>query len=137
MRPPGEVRAIATYHDACHLLHAQRIREAPLRVLAAIPGVDVHIVENADDETALLSAGVSDLSIRQLREYQNEQAPGDTESVRAEALALKVRAQLGLQDHTAALATLRRLLEQHPGSPFAHRTAPLQRVLEQRASTDQ
>ena len=36
-------------------------------------------------EKALFDAGVSDLSIRELREYRDE-SPGDTESLRAEAL---------------------------------------------------
>src|SRR5262249_53849537 len=37
--PPGEIRLTATYHDACHLGHAQKIREAPRRLLAKIPGL--------------------------------------------------------------------------------------------------
>ena len=37
------------YDHPCHLLHAQGIRNAPLQVLAAVPGVDVHIVEGADE----------------------------------------------------------------------------------------
>ncbi len=37
--PPGRVEMTATYHDACHLLHAQRIREAPRRLLAQVPGL--------------------------------------------------------------------------------------------------
>ena len=39
--PKGEVRATATYHDACHLGHAQKIREAPRRLLAQIPGLEL------------------------------------------------------------------------------------------------
>jgi glycolate oxidase iron-sulfur subunit len=39
--PEGEVRRVATYHDACHLGHAQKIREAPRRLLAKIPGLVV------------------------------------------------------------------------------------------------
>ena len=27
VKPPGELRVTATYHDACHLAHAQRVRE--------------------------------------------------------------------------------------------------------------
>ena len=38
------------------------------------------------DEKALLDVGVSALSIAELREYLGQQEPGDTESVRAEAL---------------------------------------------------
>ena len=37
--PRGEVRLTATYHDACHLGHAQKIKEAPRRLLAQIPGL--------------------------------------------------------------------------------------------------
>jgi glycolate oxidase iron-sulfur subunit len=41
VRPEGEVRAVATYHDACHLVHAQKIREAPRQLLAQIPGLEL------------------------------------------------------------------------------------------------
>jgi len=37
--PTGRIELTATYHDACHLGHAQKIREAPRRLLAAIPGL--------------------------------------------------------------------------------------------------
>jgi glycolate oxidase iron-sulfur subunit len=36
------------YHDACHALRAQRIREQPRAVLRTIPGVDVVDVPNGD-----------------------------------------------------------------------------------------
>ena len=39
--PRGEIRATATYHDACHLAHAQKIREAPRRLLSKIPGLQL------------------------------------------------------------------------------------------------
>ena len=38
VRPEGEIQAVATYHDACHLLHAQKIHDAPRRLLAHDPG---------------------------------------------------------------------------------------------------
>ncbi len=41
VRPEGEIRAVATYHDACHLLHAQKIHDAPRRLLAQIPGLEL------------------------------------------------------------------------------------------------
>lgn len=37
--PEGEIPVTATYHDACHLGHAQRVREAPRRLLARVPGL--------------------------------------------------------------------------------------------------
>jgi glycolate oxidase iron-sulfur subunit len=39
--PEGEIRTIATYHDACHLVHAQKIRDAPRRLLAQVPGLEL------------------------------------------------------------------------------------------------
>jgi glycolate oxidase iron-sulfur subunit len=42
VRPEGEIRAVATYHDACHLLHAQKVHDAPRRLLALVPGLEMH-----------------------------------------------------------------------------------------------
>jgi glycolate oxidase iron-sulfur subunit len=33
----------------CHLLHAQRIQEAPLQVMAAVPGAEVRVVDDASE----------------------------------------------------------------------------------------
>jgi glycolate oxidase iron-sulfur subunit len=37
--PTGRIGLVATYHDACHLAHAQKIRQAPRRLLAQVPGL--------------------------------------------------------------------------------------------------
>ncbi len=39
--PAGRIEALATYHDACHLAHAQGIAAAPRRLLAKIPGLQL------------------------------------------------------------------------------------------------
>jgi glycolate oxidase iron-sulfur subunit len=39
--PSGRIEAVATYHDACHLGHAQGITAAPRRLLARIPGLQL------------------------------------------------------------------------------------------------
>ena len=49
-----------TYHDACHLAHAQRVREAPRRLLRALPGVELLPLPNAD--WCCGSAGVYNLT---------------------------------------------------------------------------
>lgn len=36
----GEVRARVSYQDSCHLAHAQRIKDAPRKLIKAIPGVE-------------------------------------------------------------------------------------------------
>jgi len=48
-RPPlGEVRWRATYHDACHLAHAQGIREAPRKLLEMVPGLELVPLPESD-----------------------------------------------------------------------------------------
>jgi glycolate oxidase iron-sulfur subunit len=56
-RHPVELRV--AYHDACHLAHAQRVREQPRRLLRGIPGLD--LVEPAEWEICCGSAGVYNL----------------------------------------------------------------------------
>ena len=46
--PAGRVDAAVTYQDSCHLAHAQRISAAPRQVLAAIPGLVLTEMANAD-----------------------------------------------------------------------------------------
>ena len=41
----GRIDAAATYHDSCHLAHAQRIAAAPRKLLAKIPGSAVELPE--------------------------------------------------------------------------------------------
>ena len=48
-RPGAPLPCRVAYDHPCHLLHAQAIRDAPLRVLAAVPGVEVRVVEGADE----------------------------------------------------------------------------------------
>jgi glycolate oxidase iron-sulfur subunit len=45
---PGPLRARATYDDPCHLLHGQRIKEQPRQLLAAIPGLELVPLVEAD-----------------------------------------------------------------------------------------
>ena len=49
-----------TYDDACHLLHGQGIREAPRRLLAAIPGLE--LVELREADRCCGSAGIYNIT---------------------------------------------------------------------------
>ncbi len=51
---------MATYHDACHLGHAQKIREAPRRLLAQIPGLK--LVDLPETELCCGAAGTYNLT---------------------------------------------------------------------------
>jgi glycolate oxidase iron-sulfur subunit len=54
-----ELPAVAAYHDACHLAHAQRIRQQPRDLLRGIPGLEV--AEVGDGGMCCGSAGVYNL----------------------------------------------------------------------------
>jgi glycolate oxidase iron-sulfur subunit len=57
VRHPLPVRV--AYHDACHLAHAQQIRDQPRALLRAIPGLE--LVNPAEWEICCGSAGVYNL----------------------------------------------------------------------------
>ena len=44
----GEVSRTVAYHDACHLVHGQKIKQQPRQLLQAIPGVTLVNLKEAD-----------------------------------------------------------------------------------------
>jgi glycolate oxidase iron-sulfur subunit len=58
----GDLRSVSgtvTYHDACHLAHAQGVRAAPRTLLAQVPGI--RLVELPESDVCCGSAGVYNL----------------------------------------------------------------------------
>ena len=60
VEPEGEIPITATYHDACHLAHAQKIQEAPRRILSRVPGLK--LVELPESELCCGAAGTYNLT---------------------------------------------------------------------------
>ncbi|MDR3710203.1 MAG: heterodisulfide reductase-related iron-sulfur binding cluster [Capsulimonadaceae bacterium] len=58
--PMREIKQTVTYHDACHLGHAQRITEAPRRLIQAIPGLT--LVPLTETDVCCGSAGIYNLT---------------------------------------------------------------------------
>ncbi len=58
--PTGRIEAVAAYHDACHLAHAQKVIEPPRRLLARIPGLVVK--DLPESEICCGSAGTYNLN---------------------------------------------------------------------------
>jgi glycolate oxidase iron-sulfur subunit len=58
--PMGEIKRKAVYHDACHLVHAQKIREQPRELLSMIPGLQ--LVGLAESEICCGAAGSYNLT---------------------------------------------------------------------------
>jgi glycolate oxidase iron-sulfur subunit len=59
-------RLRATYQDSCHLAHAQKIRSAPRKLLAAVPGLE--LVELKEAEVCCGSAGIYNVVHNELAE---------------------------------------------------------------------
>jgi glycolate oxidase iron-sulfur subunit len=64
--PPGELRIRAVYHDACHLVHAQRVREQPRSLLALVPGLE--LVPLPESEVCCGAAGSYNLTEPEMSE---------------------------------------------------------------------
>lgn len=58
--PTGRLDRQVTYHDACHLCHAQKVRAQPRQLLSAIKGLSM--VEMPDADRCCGSAGVYNLT---------------------------------------------------------------------------
>lgn len=64
--PKGAIEKTATYHDACHLAHAQQIRSAPRKLLSIIPGL--RLVPLAESEICCGAAGTYNLTEPEMAE---------------------------------------------------------------------
>jgi glycolate oxidase iron-sulfur subunit len=58
--PVGSLDLSVTYHDACHLAHAQKVRAEPRQLLEAIPGL--RIVTLPDSDRCCGSAGIYNIT---------------------------------------------------------------------------
>jgi glycolate oxidase iron-sulfur subunit len=45
--PSGKIDAVVTYHDSCHLKHAQKVDEVPRQFIAKIPGLELRELPEA------------------------------------------------------------------------------------------
>ena len=58
--PPGRLNLTATYHDACHLAHAQKVQQAPRNLLKQVPGLT--LVDLPESELCCGAAGTYNLT---------------------------------------------------------------------------
>ncbi|GCE13035.1 (Fe-S)-binding protein [Tengunoibacter tsumagoiensis] len=59
-KQPGELKQTVAYHDACHLLHGQKIKQPPRQLLQTIPGLQ--LVELKESDWCCGSAGIYNLT---------------------------------------------------------------------------
>ena len=109
--PAGRINAVATYHDACHLAHAQGIAAAPRRLLAKVPGLELR--ELPESAVCCGAAGAYNL---------DEPAMSDRLARRKMANILATGAQIVLAANAGCLLQIQRqarrdghpLLVMHP-----------------------
>jgi glycolate oxidase iron-sulfur subunit len=70
VRPEHPLRMRATYHDACHLCHAQQIRKPPRQLLEMIPGLE--LVPLNETEICCGAAGSYNLTQPEMAERLGE-----------------------------------------------------------------
>jgi len=95
--PSGRIEAVATYHDACHLGHAQQITEPPRRLLAQIPGLELR--DLPETEICCGSAGTYNL---------NQPGMADRLSRRKLENILRTKAQIVLTSNAGCLLQIMR-----------------------------
>ncbi len=89
------------YHDACHLLHAQGIREAPRRLLRSIPNLE--LVDVPDGETCCGSAGTYNMEQPEIAQELGKRKAENIVATGAEALAAgNIGCLVQIQNHLAA-----------------------------------
>lgn len=85
VRPPKVgAPARVTYHEPCHLCHAQGIRKPPREVIQAIPGVE--LVELAESDWCCGSAGVYNITHVERAEKLLERKVGNVAATRADVV---------------------------------------------------
>ena len=82
--PRGELPIRATYHDACHLAHAQRIRLQPRRLLEMIPKLELVPLE--ESEICCGAAGTYNLTETEMAERLADRKQRNIEATRANAV---------------------------------------------------
>lgn len=104
VRPQGVVKRKAAYHDACHLAHAQKVREQPRELLSLVPGLE--LVPLAESDICCGAAGSYNLTEGEMadrlaeRKLRNILATGADTLVSANAgCTLQIQAALRQAGH--------------------------------------
>ncbi|RAQ94845.1 (Fe-S)-binding protein [Thermogemmatispora tikiterensis] len=83
-REMGEVPLTITYHDACHLIHGQKIKQQPRRLLQNIPGL--RLVELKEADWCCGSAGIYNITNQDLAGKLLERKMNNIAATGAEAV---------------------------------------------------
>jgi glycolate oxidase iron-sulfur subunit len=99
-----KVDAAITYHDACHLAHAQKVTAAPRRLLAQIPGL--RLIPLPDSDMCCGAAGTYNLTQPEMAAALAERKLKTIQSTKARTVAT---GNVGCQMHIQSQADAREL----------------------------
>ena len=111
IRPQGEIRLRAAYHDACHLVHAQKVREQPRTLLALVPGLE--LVPLAESEVCCGAAGSYNLTEPEMSDRLSERKLQNILACDVQAV-ITGNAGCSLQIQAAVRRSGRRMWVAHP-----------------------
>ncbi|GCE20989.1 (Fe-S)-binding protein [Dictyobacter kobayashii] len=81
----GEVHHTVAYHDACHLLHGQKIKQQPRQLLKTIPGLK--LVDLKESDWCCGSAGIYNLTNQDMGRELLERKMNNVEATGAQIIA--------------------------------------------------
>ncbi len=106
-----EVNAVATYHDACHLAHAQKVISPPRELLSKIPGLK--LIPLPESDLCCGAAGTYNLTQPEMATSLAERKLANIDETKAEiCVAGNVGCAMQIQSH--ASATGRKVMVKHP-----------------------
>jgi glycolate oxidase iron-sulfur subunit len=111
IRPPGEIKLRAVYHDACHLVHAQKVREQPRELLGLVPGLT--LVPLPESEVCCGAAGSYNLMEPEMSDRLSERKLQNILSCDVDAV-ITGNAGCSLQIQAAVRRSGKRIWVAHP-----------------------
>ncbi|GER85887.1 hypothetical protein KDW_00490 [Dictyobacter vulcani] len=81
----GEIHHTVAYHDACHLLHGQKIKQPPRQLLKTIPGLK--LVDLKESDWCCGSAGIYNLTNQDMGRELLERKMNNVEATGAQIIA--------------------------------------------------
>ena len=110
-QPKYPFNATATYHDACHLAHAQKVTEAPRKLLAIVPGLK--LVPLPECDMCCGAAGTYNLTQPEMSSRLAERKLANIDSTGAE-ICITGNVGCAMQIQSQAEAKGRNLKVLHP-----------------------
>jgi glycolate oxidase iron-sulfur subunit len=116
LKPQGRIQAVVAYQDACHLQHAQKIRQQPRDLLQLIPGISLRPI--AEAELCCGAAGSYNLTQPEMADRLGQRKVGCLMDVKPDVVvsgnagcSLQLQAKLKEAGHNVAVLHPMELLD--------------------------